>query len=251
MHTKNLEIVPDKRLGKAKGNIMTIFFETQKANMKQLWSGIKSIITAKPRCQQLISQIRVDNIDYDDPKDIANQFNKFFINVADDVRKTVPSAPKSHKEYLKAPNSQSIFLYSCTPKEIEDIIDLAKVCGPYSIPIKFLKILGKQISIPLSDLINSSLTTGTFPTKLKVSKVNPLYKKVLGQKRPRQKPPDINPRTKPPGQKPPCQKPPGQKPPRQNILFRNFITFVFRMSYGKDISIWILAVKYIRHGSIK
>ena len=38
------------------------------------------------------------------PRDIANQFNKVFINVADDMRKTIPSAPKSHKEYLKAPN---------------------------------------------------------------------------------------------------------------------------------------------------
>ena len=43
-------------------------------------------------------------------------------------------------------------------------------------------------------------------------------------------PPDITPgqklpRQKPPGQKPSCQKPPGQTP-RQNILFRNFITFV-------------------------
>ena len=37
--------------------------------------------------------------------------------------------------------------------------------------------LSKQISILLSDLTNSSLTTGTFPTKLKVSKVNPLHKK--------------------------------------------------------------------------
>ena len=37
--------------------------------------------------------------------------------------------------------------------------------------------LGKQVSILLSDLINSSFTTGTFPTKLKVSKVNPLHKK--------------------------------------------------------------------------
>ena len=68
-------------------------------------------------------------------------------------------------------------------------------------------------------------------------------------------------RTKTPGQKPPGQKPPGQKPPlpktprtkttRQNILFRNFMTFVFRMSYGKEISIWFLAVKYVRYGSIK
>ena len=75
---------------------------------------------------------------------------------------------------------------------------------------------------------------------------------VLGQKPPGQKPPghklpDKNPLDK----NPPCQKPLGQKPPRQNILFRNFITFVFRKSYGKEISIWFLAVKYVRHGSIK
>ena len=61
---------------------------------------------------------------------------------------------------------------------------------------------------------------------------------------------------KPPNKNPldinhPCQKLPGQKPPRENILFRNFITFVFRISYGKEISIWFLAVKYIRHGPIK
>ena len=53
-------------------------------------------------------------------------------------------------------------------------------------------------------------------------------------------------RTKPPG-----QKPPGQTPPDKTFIFRNFITFVYRMSYGKEISIWFLAVKYIRHGSIK
>ena len=65
---------------------------------------------------------------------------------------------------------------------------------------------------------------------------------VLGQKPPGQNPP---------GQKPPLPKTPRTKTPRQNILFRNFITFVFRMIYGKEISIWFLAVKYIRHGSIK
>ena len=56
---------------------------------------------------------------------------------------------------------------------------------------------------------------------------------------------------KTPGQKPPLPKTPRTKPPRQNILFRNFITFVFRMSYGKEISVWFLAVKYVTHGSIK
>ena len=69
-----------------------------------------------------------------------------------------------------------------------------------------------------------------------------VFLEVLEQKPPRQKPPDKNPLDK---------NLPSQKPPRQNILFRNFITFVFRMSYGKEISIWFLAVKHIRHGFIK
>ena len=77
-------------------------------------------------------------------------------------------------------------------------------------------------------------------------------RKPPGHKPPGHKPPG----QKPPGQRPPWtktpgQKTPGQKPPRQNLLFRNFITFVFRMSYGKEISIWFLTVKYVRYGSIK
>ena len=75
---------------------------------------------------------------------------------------------------------------------------------------------------------------------------------VLGQKPPRQKTPGHKPLDKkPPRQKTPGHKPLDKKPPRQNILFRNFITFIFRMSYGKEISIWFLAVKYVRHMSIK
>ena len=47
-------------------------------NMKQLWSGIKSIITTKIKSHHLISQIRVENVDYDDPKIIADKFNNIF-----------------------------------------------------------------------------------------------------------------------------------------------------------------------------
>ena len=71
--------------------------------------------------------------------------------------------------------------------------------------------------------------------------------RVSGQKTPRQKPPDKNPLDK----NPPCQKTPGQKPPRQNILFRNFITFVFRMSYGKEISNLVFSSKIHKAGVYK
>ena len=49
--------------------------------------------------------------------------------------------------------------------------------GPYSIPVKLLKLLDNHISDPLSVLINDSFITGIFPSKLKISKVIPLHKK--------------------------------------------------------------------------
>ena len=148
--------------------------------MKQLWSGIKSIVTTKIKSHHLISQIRVENVDYDDPKIIADKFNNFSVTFLNVFSNIIPNATKSHRDYLKSPNPQSIFLYSCTAKEVEDIIHLlnpAKVSGPYSVPVELLKLLDNHISHPLSVLVNDSFTTGIFATKLKISKVTPLHKK--------------------------------------------------------------------------
>ena len=43
-----------QEIRKSKREHYNNFFETNKVNIKQLWSGIKSIITVKPRCQQMI-----------------------------------------------------------------------------------------------------------------------------------------------------------------------------------------------------
>ena len=53
----------------------------------------------------------------------------------------------------------------------------AKVSGPYSIPVKLIKIVKSPVSEPLSNIINDSFITGVFPGKLKISRVNPLHKK--------------------------------------------------------------------------
>ena len=177
---KKLKNRTRQKIKKSKREYYKNYFETHKNNMKQLWSGIKSIITTKIKSHHMISQIRVENVDYDDPKIIADKFNSFFINVAESVQKSIPNAPKSHRDYLKSPNPQSIFLYPCAAKEVEDIIHLlspAKVSGPYSIPVKLIKLLDNHISPPLIVLINDSFITGIFPSKLKISKVTPLHKK--------------------------------------------------------------------------
>ena len=70
--------------------------------------------------------------------------------------------------------------YPVTHIEVEDVIsnlDSSKSCGPNSVPIYILKVLGPYISNALATLINQSFSKGIFPSSLKTAKVIALFKK--------------------------------------------------------------------------
>ena len=52
----------------------------------------------------------------------------------------------------------------------------SKSLGSNSVPTNILKEIHESISIPLSTLINRSLTTGVFPEICKIAKVVPIFK---------------------------------------------------------------------------
>ena len=111
---------------------------------------------------------------------MANIFNDFFVNVADNITKKIPRSKKSPMDYLSNKNPHSFFISPSVPYEISDIIDqfkTGKSIGPNSIPMKLFKILSPYVSSPLSLIINESFQTGVFPTKMKQAKVIPLFKK--------------------------------------------------------------------------
>ena len=114
-----------------------------------------------------------------DPEEVAETFNDFFASVADKVRSTIPPSNHHFSSFLKNSNPNSIFLQPVSPEEIVKIIrtfSASKSNGPNSIPVKILKLLCDQISVPISRLINRSFETGTFPSLLKTSKVVPVFK---------------------------------------------------------------------------
>ena len=87
---------------------------------------------------------------------------------------------KSYKDYLPQSNPNSIALHLCDEAEIKTIIsflDFGKVCGPNSIPNHLLHLLKEDISRPLALLFNLSLSTGTLPDFLKISKTILIFKK--------------------------------------------------------------------------
>ena len=55
-------------------------------------------------------------------------------------------------------------------------IEVNKASGPNSIPPEIFKLIKANICFPLTEIINMSFATGTYPDQLKVAKVIPIFK---------------------------------------------------------------------------
>ena len=98
------------------------------------------------------------------------------------------SVDTSHKipfdNHLKSPCQLSFQFQYTTPVSIEKIIGDLKhksSAGYHNLSSKLLKDIKGIISRPLSILIKQSLCSGIFPSKLKLAKVIPLYKKKINE----------------------------------------------------------------------
>ena len=145
-----------------------------------MWQGINSLRTGKSKINHSVNSVQVDNNIISNPLTIANSFNSYFCNVADNVRYRIPKAHKQASSFLTSKsNPDSLFFFPTNAKEVLNIItslNLNKSSGPFSIPAKILSLLKIELSKPISELINLSFISGTFPSKLKTAKVIRIFK---------------------------------------------------------------------------
>ena len=90
----------------------------------------------------------VDVSQITDPQTIASAFNQYFVNVPKQVDKEIPRTMKSPMDYLTDRIGNSFFLKPTDHNEIKAIIlsfKNSKSVGPYSIPVKLLKIPVKPL----------------------------------------------------------------------------------------------------------
>ena len=112
----------------------------------------------------------------DDDKELATNFNIFFVNVGPNTENAIPKVPIIlPSKFLKNRNQINFVIAHISNEEILDIINSLenKATGPFSIPVKLLSDL---INIPLAYIINMSLLTGVYPDLLKLVKVIPIHK---------------------------------------------------------------------------
>ena len=147
----------------SKINYYNNYFSHNKAHINNIWKRIKPIISLKPLRKSIPSKILVDNNVITDVYLIANSFNAFFINIGNNLANSSPATYASPLSFMpESRQFNTFFLNSITANEIAEEISYLKTSkssGPFSVPVKVLKLIKKHISIPLETIFNCSIST--------------------------------------------------------------------------------------------
>jgi hypothetical protein len=160
----------------------THYFETNlqnnEKNPKKTWEILREAIGKKP-CVP-ISEIKINGTLSNDPTQIANEFNNFFSKIGSKIAAEVSTTDRDPLSYIpENPNTPLLEMGGIGPEEVRSILkNMDKKNSPDldGISLTLLKHIATEISLPLSHIFNLSLQTGTFPTKLKTSRVVPIFK---------------------------------------------------------------------------
>ena len=158
-----------------------------------MWRIINEISGTLSDKSSIIDHITIDAIDYFQPKQIANEFGKYFRNIGKKFANKIPKSLKSMSTYLEKirQNSSSLFMNPCTTYEIKMLINSLPnktSSGHDDISNKLLKEICEPLLPALDYIVNESLKLGIFPTVMKLAEVVPLFKsgksEIVGNYRP-------------------------------------------------------------------
>jgi len=143
---------------------------------KKKWNILKTEFKLKIKNEE-VKKLRVDGIDVTDHAEIANNFKKHFETCATALANNVPDAGECD---ILIEQQNAWQFHTITENELLEIINslLPKSsCGFDLLTNRMLKKERVLFSKLMIDLINETLTLGTFPEALKIAKVIPIFKK--------------------------------------------------------------------------
>ena len=148
---------------------------------KQFWKTFGNILNKNKKRHKKIVNLNIDNTIVDDNQKITESFNDFFCQIGTNLASKFSNNENDQfKNYLNDPANQSLFLYKVKQFEIENAISNLKnsnSSGHDEITLKFVK-LSSPILIPsLERIFNLSISSGIYPSQLKIAKVIPIFKK--------------------------------------------------------------------------
>lgn len=121
--------------------------------------------------------LKVNNVNVSSPKEVAEEFSKYFNTVPDLLNKDVLRI--TGELTLKNMNPRTFFFHPAIETDIIEIVKNLKnsnSVGEDHISTNILKKCAHLVVSPFVHIINCSLSEGIFPDKLKIAKIKPIYK---------------------------------------------------------------------------
>ena len=150
-------------------------------DIRRTWKTINEILTKNQTKNKFPKVFNDDGSMIADRENIANKFNVFFTNIGEKIAKGINyDGNKNYSHYLNKEIHSSFTLMHIDEAAINKIIynlPPKSSSGCDGISSKMLKVIAPAIIKPLTLLINQVLNTGTFPDKLKIATVIPIFKK--------------------------------------------------------------------------
>ena len=168
---------------RAKRDQYQSFIENNKGKPGSIYKIFQEVGAGKGlRKQSTIGSIKSDDSHTEDPNEIANAFNEFFVNIASKIKEPVENT--SHEKLREFCRQK---LPADTKFEISNIekekvlkylsnIDISKATGTDGIGPRLLKLAAPHIAEHVTFICNHSINNSVFPNKWKEAKVTPLHK---------------------------------------------------------------------------
>ena len=137
-----------------------------------------------PKCKsQGIQALEINGQIITDPTEISNSFNKFFINIGEQLANLIPNTCRTAIQQLESfiPRINCEFTFKpVTPEETAKLLSnlpINKATGLDNYQAKLLKLSANSISTSLTWIFNHSLKTRQFPKEWKCAKITAVHKK--------------------------------------------------------------------------
>ena len=117
----------------------TNYFQNNLNDSKSAQKGKINLISLKELPDVAPSSIFHNGWSLTEPQEIANAFNKYFVNVATDIQSSIRYSKNNFHDFLHPININSFFLNPTDEIEVKNIIlslNPSKPIGPNSIPTK-------------------------------------------------------------------------------------------------------------------
>lgn len=155
-------------------------FSSVQNDIKQTWRLIHKAVKSKSP-PQFPDNFNIGGRQVTNMTEIANEFNKFFVNIGENLASQINPMGKTFNDYLKKDFTDNNFHFEqISILEIDKVINQLpnKHSNGYDgFNMSLIKKIRIEINEPLVFLFNHTIRTGIFPDSLKTARVIPIYKK--------------------------------------------------------------------------